>query len=174
MDPIKSFLFFKRFDLLRSKLPCSAAYDALKCKVNSKTRNWKRSEMLGHQYIPYIKLVTWDWTAIDVLYTDLRPSQTCHSKVMHRKEVTHSDGSFENKSRRRPWLKKWDKVKIPWYTHRLMHRKRVTCELHDSYFCLMTIKHAIPKILRGRLNYYITLWRQKVSELEIKWVGDKM
>ena len=36
--------------------------------------------------------------------------------------------------------------KIPWYTPRLMHRKRVTCELHDSYFRLMTIKHAIPKI----------------------------
>ena len=36
--------------------------------------------------------------------------------------------------------------KIPWYSHRLMHRKRVTCELHDSYFRLMTIKHAIPKI----------------------------
>ena len=33
-----------------------------------------------------------------------------------------------------------------WYTHRLMHRNRVTCELHDSYFRLMTIKHAIPKI----------------------------
>ena len=27
-----------------------------------------------------------------------------------------------------------------------MHRKRVTSELQDSYFCLMTIKHAIPKI----------------------------
>ncbi len=27
-----------------------------------------------------------------------------------------------------------------------MSRKRVTCELHDSYFRLMTIKHAIPKI----------------------------
>ena len=27
-----------------------------------------------------------------------------------------------------------------------MHRKRVTCELHDSCFRLMTIKHAIPKI----------------------------
>ena len=26
-----------------------------------------------------------------------------------------------------------------------MHRKRVTCELHDSYFRLMTIKHAIPR-----------------------------
>ena len=41
----------------------------------------------------------------------------------------------------------WDKVKIPWYPHRLMHRKRVTCELHDSYFRLMTSKHAIPKIV---------------------------
>ena len=38
-------------------------------------------------------------------------------------------------------------VKIPVYSHRLMHLKRETCELHDSYFCLMTIKHAIPKIL---------------------------
>ena len=44
------------------------------------------------------------------------------------------------------WLTKWDKLKFLWYTHRLMHRKRVTCELHDSYFRLMTIKHAIPKI----------------------------
>ena len=26
-----------------------------------------------------------------------------------------------------------------------MHRKRVTCELHDSYFRSMMIKHAIPK-----------------------------
>ena len=56
--------------------------------------------------------------------------------------------------------------KIPWYSHRLMHRKRVTCELHDSYFRLMKIKHAIPKILSGRLNYYINRWRQGVSEFE--------
>ena len=27
-----------------------------------------------------------------------------------------------------------------------MHRKRVTCELHDSYFRLMMMKHAITKI----------------------------
>ena len=26
-----------------------------------------------------------------------------------------------------------------------MHRKGVTCELHGSYFRLMTIKHDIPK-----------------------------
>ena len=37
----------------------------------------------------------------------------------------------------------WDRVKIPRY--KLMHRKKVTCELHDSYFRLMTIKHAIPR-----------------------------
>ena len=29
----------------------------------------------------------------------LRPDQKCHSKVMHRKEVTHSDGIYERKSR---------------------------------------------------------------------------
>ena len=36
----------------------------------------------------------------------------------------------------------------------------MTSELHDSYFRLMTIKHAIPKIEWGiewALNYYITL-----------------
>ena len=78
--------------------------------------------------------------------------------------------------RGRAWLTICDRVKIPRYNHRLMHRKRVTCELHDSYFCLMTIKHAIPKtagvthsdgqlweILSGRLNYYIIRWRQEVS-----------
>ena len=32
------------------------------------------------------------------------------------------------------WLTIWDRVKISRYSHRLMHRKRVTCELHDSYF----------------------------------------
>ena len=57
------------------------------------------------------------------------------------------------------WLMKWDELKkFPWYTHRLMHRKRVICELHDSYFRLMTIKHAISKIewaIEWALNHYI-------------------
>ena len=43
------------------------------------------------------------------------------------------------------WLTIWDRVKILRYSRRQMHRKRVSCELHDSYFRLMTIKHAIPK-----------------------------
>ena len=34
----------------------------------------------------------------------------------------------------RAWLTIWNRVKIPQYSHKLMHRKRVTCELHDSYF----------------------------------------
>ena len=41
---------------------------------------------------------------------------------------------------------KWDEVKkIPLYSHRLTHRKRVTSEPDDSYFRSMTITQAIPK-----------------------------
>ena len=81
-------------------------------------------------------------------------------------------------------LRRWDLVdemgqgkKIPWYAHRLMHRKRVTCELHDSYFRLMTIKHDILKIewaIEWALNYYITQSRQEVRdqlERDEKWLG---
>ena len=53
---------------------------------------------------------------------------------------------------------KWDELKnFPWYTHRLMHRKRVTSELHDSYFRLMTIKHSISKIEWASNDYIIQL-----------------
>ena len=84
---------------------------------------------------------------LKVLYFGLRLGQKCHSKVMRRKEVTHSNGSYERKSRGRKLADEMGRgKKFPWYTHRLMHRKRVTCELHDSYFHLMTIQHAIPKI----------------------------
>ena len=49
--------------------------------------------------------------------------------------------------------------KFSWYTHRLTDWKRVTCELHNSYFHLMMIKHVISKIewaIERALNYYIT------------------
>ena len=66
-------------------------------------------------------------------------------KVMHRKEVTHSSGSYERKSRGRKLTDEMGRGKkeIPLYSHRLTHRKRVTC---DSYFRSMTITQAIPKI----------------------------
>ena len=86
---------------------------------------------------------------------------------MRRKEVTHSDGSYEKRSRRWAWLTIWEKGKIPWYTHRLVNRKRVTCELHDSYFRLMTIKHAIPKI-----EWAIEILYNSVKTGS-QWVGDR-
>ena len=77
--------------------------------------------------------------------------------------MTHSNGSYERKSRGRKLADEMGRgKKFPWYTHRLMHRKRVTCELHDSYFRLMTIKHSISKI-EWALNYYITQSRRKSS-----------
>ena len=67
---------------------------------------------------------------------------------MHRKEVAHSNGSCEKKSRGRKFADEMGRGKkiIPLYSHRLTHQKRVTSELHDSYFHSMTITQAIPKI----------------------------
>ena len=59
-------------------------------------------------------------------------------------------------------------VKIPVYSYRLMHRKRVTCELHDSYFRFMTIKHAIPNI-----EWTIKLFYNSVGTGS-QLVGDQM
>ena len=68
-------------------------------------------------------------------------------KVMHRKEGKHSNGSYERKSRRRKLADEMGREKkIPLYSHRLTHRKRVTSELHDSGFRSMTITQAIQKI----------------------------
>ena len=94
---------------------------------------------------------------------------------MHRKEVTHSNGSYERNRVGGNWLMKLDEVKkCPWYTHRLMHRKRVTCELQDSYFRWMMINHAIPKIeqaIEWAWNYYIIQSIQEL-QLQLEAVGD--
>ena len=58
-----------------------------------------------------------------------------------------------------------------WRSHcatTLIHRKRVTSELYDSYFRLMTIKHSISKIqwaIVWALNYYI---------IELSWVPKQL
>ena len=49
-----------------------------------------------------------------------------------------------------------------------MHRKKVTFEVQDSYFHLMTIKHAIPKI-----EWVIELLYNSV-ETGSQLVGDQM
>ena len=89
-------------------------------------------------------------------------------KVMHRKEVTHSNGSYVRKSRGRKLADEMGRDKnIPLYSHRLTHRKRVTSELHESYFHLITINHSISKIewaIVLALNYYITQSRRKLRQ----------
>ena len=52
-----------------------------------------------------------------------------------------------------------------------MHRKRVTSELHDSYFRLMTIKHAIPKI-EWAIEWAIELLYKSVWTGS-QWIGDQ-
>ena len=69
----------------------------------------------------------------------------------------------------------WDKVKVPLCHYRVMHRKRVTSELHDSYFRLMTIKHSISKI-ECASNDYIRQLSSTSQELPVEFqgVGDEM
>ena len=54
-----------------------------------------------------------------MLYFDLRPGRKCHSKVMHRKEVTHSNGSYERKSRGRKLADEMRRAKIIPMVHSL-------------------------------------------------------
>ena len=82
-----------------------------------------------------------------LLCFDLLNRPKMQFSVTHRKEVTHSNGSYERKSRGRKLADEMGrgKKKVPLYSHRLTHWKRVTSEPHDSYFRLMTITQVIPK-----------------------------
>ena len=53
--------------------------------------------------------------------------------------------SYGKRLCRRAWLTIWDRVKILRYSHKLMHWKRVTSELHDSYFHSMMMKSCHSK-----------------------------
>ena len=81
--------------------------------------------------------------------------------------------SNRKKLRRRIWLTQWDKVKahdtlIDWCTGR---EWPVNCMTVISTWWRSNMPF---QRLSGRLNYYITWWGQEVSELEIRWVRDKM
>ena len=93
-----------------------------------------------------------------VLCFDLLTRPKMPLKVMHRKEVIHSNGSYERKSRGQKLADEMGQGKrIPMVHYKVMHRKRVTSELHDSYFHLMTIKHSISKIEWASNDYIIQL-----------------
>ena len=121
---------------------------------------------------------------MDILYGDycccvltFWPGQKCHSRWCTGRKWHILMVVMRGNRVGWNWLMKWDEVKKnPWYSHRLTHRKRVTSELHDSYFRLMTIKHSISKIawaIKWALNYYIAQSRHKSSQLSSKPVGDE-
>ena len=87
-----------------------------------------------------------------MLYIDLWPGQTCHSK---------DGGSCIFR-----WLTIWDMVKIPRYSHKLMQRKRVTGALHDSYFRSMMIKTCHSKDGGSCIVRWPFMGRD--------WVGDEL
>ena len=80
----------------------------------------------SHYY--YITLI------ILLLCFDLLTRPKMPFKAMHRKEVIHSNGSHERKSRGRKLADEMGrgKKKSRLCSHRLTHWKRVTSELHDS------------------------------------------
>ena len=82
-----------------SMASCHCSHYPLSDIVSSLSLSWRyfHGRSSGEQY----------W----LLYIDLRPGQTCYSKVIYQKEVTHSDCSYGKKSRRRAWLTIWDKLK---------------------------------------------------------------
>ena len=105
-----------------------------------------------------------------LLCFDLLTRSKMPFKVMHRKEVTHSNGSYERKSRGRKLADEMGRArKIPMVHYRVMHQKRVTSELHDSYFRLMTIKHSISKIEWASNDYIIELSLTSQSSCQEKF-----
>ena len=74
--------------------------------------------------------------------------------------------------RRRAWRTIWDRVKIQRYSHKLMHRKMVTCEQHDSCFRSMMIKTYHSKGVGVELLYNSV--HRKFKQFGDQSVGDKM
>ena len=113
---------------------------------------WERNRHLssGHKPGLYLSLPPTRQDLMQMLYFDLRPGPKCHSRSCTGRKWHILMAVMRRNRMGGNWLMKWDELKkFPWYTHRLMHRKRVTCELHDSYFRSVTITQAIPKIVEG-------------------------
>ena len=111
--------------------------------------SWKGSVWVPHNYVGLLYIYIYMYNRIH--RTLLTSVTACYQHlIVVYWPSTRPDMPFQKRGscifhwRRRAWLIIWDEVKSHG-TVRLMHRKRVTCELHDSYFRSMTIKYAIPK-----------------------------
>ena len=144
-------------------------------------RRWGRSLLMARHDDDYLMVYNPSWVITKAILVEQQWYDLTHSVVYW--PSTQPNIPFQRRGscifhwRRRAWLTIWDTVKSHG-TVRLMHQKRVTCELHDSYSLRWQSnmpfqwqrKWHIPmasygEILSGRLNYYITRWRQKVSSL---------
>ena len=95
------------------------------------------------------------------------PGQKCHSRRCTGRKWHILMAVMRGNRVGGNWLMKWDELKKFHMVHySVMHRKRVTSELHDSYFRLMTIKHSISKI-EWASNDCIT---QLSSTSQLNWV----
>ena len=91
-----SFALAVFFLLLTSFIVCQAILDCLSSTESLILSIWFwMYSVCSFIYMPA------NWYCAVVLYFNLRPGQKCHSKVMHRKEVTYSNGSYGRKSRGR-------------------------------------------------------------------------
>ena len=87
------------------------------------------------------------------------PGQKCHSRWCTGRKWHILMAVMRGNRVGGNWLMKWDelKKKNPIVHYRVMPRKRVTSELHDSYSRLMTIKHSISKIEWASNDYIVQL-----------------
>ena len=162
-----SALFYPVFESLYQYI--NAIFDA--CKFSSSFFSWhivcRPCLLLVGPYTwsivflfsgPFIKVFLW-FTSRMVLSVIFWPS-TRPQKMLFQGDAPEGSDTFQWPVIERDRvgglrLIIWDKVKVPLCQYRLMHRKRVTSELHDSYFHLMTIKYSISKI-QWALNYDLT------------------
>ena len=98
-------------------------------------------------WIQLLSLQLWVNSRTDCYVLTFWPGQKCYSRWRTGRKWHILKAVMRGNRVGGNWLMKWDEVKkIPLYSHRLTHRKRVTSELHDSYFRSMTITQAIPNI----------------------------
>ena len=155
---------FKQAELTADDLKCLIFAQGLVSAEDAEVRQRVLTKLENEQRLSLQKLAE---DCQRVLYFNLFTRPKMPFMVMHRKEVTHSNGSYERKSRGWKLANEMGRAKkIPMVHYRVMHRKRVTSKLHDSYFRLMTIKHSISKI-EWASNDYIT---QLSSTSQSNWV----
>ena len=123
-----------------------------------------------------------------VWYCCILTSDPAKHAIPKTAEVAHSDDSYGKKSRRRASLTIWDKVKsrgtvTDWCTWRewpVNCMTVISARWQSNMPFQGQRKWHIPtasygEILSGRLNYYITRWRQEVSEFgdQTRWGQDR-